>query len=69
MTSIRARRSFIESTDLSSDMNPDTAVAIKDALVQTAQALNRVNDEDPSVIHSDNKEYFDDTSVYEISTL
>ena len=29
MASIRARRSFIESTDLSSDMNTDSAVVIK----------------------------------------
>ena len=30
MASIRARRSFIESTDLTSDMNPDSAVVIED---------------------------------------
>ena len=32
-----------------------------------AQTLNRVNDEEPSVTHSDNKEYFHETSVYEDS--
>ena len=67
MASIRARRSFIKSTDLSSDMNPDSAVVIEDALVQAAQALNRVNDKEPSVTHGDNKVYFDETSVYEDS--
>ena len=36
MVSFRARRSFIESTDLSSDMNPDSAVVIEDALVLMA---------------------------------
>ena len=44
MTSIKARRSFIESTDLSSDMNTDAAVVIEDTLVKMAQALNRVTD-------------------------
>ena len=34
MASIRARRSFIESTGSSSDMNPDSAVVIKDTLVK-----------------------------------
>ena len=67
MASIRARRSFIESIDWSSDMNPDLAAVIEDTLVQMAQALNRVNDEEPSVTHSDNKEYCDETSVYEDS--
>ena len=66
MASISARRYFIENTDLSSDMNPDSAV-IEDALVQMDQALNRVNDEGPSVTHSNNKKYFDETSVYEES--
>ena len=65
MASIRARRYFIGSTDLSSDMNPDLAAVIEDTLAQMAQALN--NDEEPSVTHSDNKEYFDETSVYEDS--
>ena len=32
MASIRARRFFIESTDSSSDMNPDSAVVIEDTL-------------------------------------
>ena len=63
MASIRVRY-FIKSTDLSSDINPDSAVVIEDASVKTAQALNRVNDEEPSVTCSDNKEYFDETSVY-----
>ena len=53
--------------DLKSDMNPDLAAVIEDALVLTAQALNRVNDEEPSETHSDNKEYCDETSVYEDS--
>ena len=67
MASIRARRFFIRSTDSSSDMNPDSAVVIEIALVQTAQALNRVNDEEPSLTCSNNKEYFDETSVYKDS--
>ena len=67
MASIRVRRSIIKSTDLSSEMNPDSALVIEDDLVQMAQALNRVNDEEPSVTHSNNKEYFDETSVYEDS--
>ena len=67
MASIRARRSFIENMDLSSDMNPDLAVVIEDALAQTAQAINRANDEKPSVTCSNSKEYFDETSVYEDS--
>ena len=49
MASIRARRFFIESTDSSSDMNPDSAVVIDDTLVKMAQALNRVTDEEPNV--------------------
>ena len=53
--------------DLSSDMNQDSAVVIEDALMQTAQALNRVNDEEPSVSHRNNKEYFGETSVYKDS--
>ena len=65
MTSISARRSLIESTDMNSDMNPDSAVGIGDTSVKTAQALNRVTDEEPSVICSDNKDNFDETSVYE----
>ena len=36
MASIKARRSFITSTDLSSDMNPDSAVVIEDNLVKMA---------------------------------
>ena len=64
MASIRARRSFIESTDSRSDMNPDSAVVIEDTLVKMAQALNRVTDKEPSVTCSDNKDYFYETSVY-----
>ena len=45
MASIRARRSFIKSTDSSPDMSPDSAVVIEDALMEMAQALIRVNDE------------------------
>ena len=67
MASIRARRFFIRSTDSSSDMNPDSAVVIEDVLEQMAQALNRVNDEEPSVTHSKNKDCFDETSVYKDS--
>ena len=64
MASIRARRSVIESTDSSSDMNSDSAVVIKDTLVKMDQALNRVTDEEPSVICSNNKDNFNETSVY-----
>ena len=60
MASIRARSSFIDSTDLSSDMNPDSAVVIENTLVKMAQALNRVTDEEPSVTCSNN---FDAKSV------
>ena len=67
MAYIWARRSFIGSTDLSSDMNPDFTVMIEDAFALMAQALNGVNDEEPSVTHSDNKENSDETSVYEDS--
>ena len=67
MVSIRARRSFIKSTDLSSDMNPDSAVGTKDALKLMAEALNSINDEKPCVTHSNNKDYFDETSVYKDS--
>ena len=45
MASIWARRSFIEITDLNSNMNPDLAVVIENPLVQMAQAFNKVNDE------------------------
>ena len=48
MASIRARRSFIDSMDLSSDINPDLAVVIEDALAFTAQAVNKANDEELS---------------------
>ena len=64
MASIRARRSFIESTDLSSDMNPDSAVVIENTLVKMAQALNRDTDEEPSVICSNNRDNVDEISVY-----
>ena len=53
--------------DSSADVNPDSAVVIEDALALMAQAPNRVNDKQPSVTHSDNKEYCDETSVYEDS--
>ena len=39
MAFIRARRTFNESTDLSSDMNPDLAVVIENTLVKLAEAL------------------------------
>ena len=64
MASIIARRFFIESTDLRSDMNPDSVVVIKDTLVKMAQALNRVTDKEPGVTCSNNKDYLDETSVY-----
>ena len=67
MAPIRARRYFIESTGSSSDMNPDSAVVIEDTFVKTTQALNRVTDEEPSVTCSNNKDYLDETSVYEDS--
>ena len=67
MASIRARESFIESTDLSSDMNPDSMGVIENTLVKMAQALNRVTDKEPSVMCSDNKDNFDGTSVYKDS--
>ena len=66
MASIKARRSFIEIMDSSSDMSPDLAVVIGDTLVLT-QAINKANDEEPSVTHSDNKKNCDETSVYEDS--
>ena len=55
---IRARRSFIKSMDLSSDMNPDLVVVIEDTLAQMAEALNRLTDKEPNVMCSNNKEYF-----------
>ena len=67
MASIRARRSFIESTDLSSDMNPDSAMVIEDTLVKMAQAFNKVTDEEPSVTCSSNQDNLNETSVYEDS--
>ena len=63
MASIRARRSFIKSTDSSSDMNPDSAVIIEDTLVKMAQALNRITDEEPSVTQNGNQDNFNETSV------
>ena len=65
MGSIKARRSFIESTDLSSDMNQDSAVVIEDALVKMAQALNRDTDKEASVTGSGDQDSLDETSVYE----
>ena len=65
--SIRARGSFIDSTDLSSDMNPDSAMVIENTLVKMAQALNRDIDEEPSVICSNNRDNVEEISVYEDS--
>ena len=45
-------------------MNPDSAEAIEDALVKMAQALNRVTDKEPSVPGCNNKDNFNETSVY-----
>ena len=42
-------------------------MVIEDILVKTAQALNRVTDEEPSVTHSSNQDNLDETSVYEDS--
>ena len=42
MASIRARRSFIESTDSSSDMNPVSAVVIEDTLVKQLKLLTEL---------------------------
>ena len=67
MASIRARRSFIDSTDLSSEMNPDSAVAIKNTLEKMAQALNKDIDEEPSVTCNNNTDNFDEISVYKDS--
>ena len=57
MASIRTK-SFIESTDLSSDMLLDSAVVIGDTLMEMAQVLNRVTDKKPSVTHGNNKDNF-----------
>ena len=67
MASTRARRSLIESMNLSSDMNPDSAVVIEDTLVLMAQAINNANDKESSVTHSDKKDNCDETSIYEDS--
>ena len=67
MAYVKARRSFIKSTDLSSNMNPDSAVVIKDTLVKMAQALNRVTVEEPGVTHSGDHDNLDETSVYKDS--
>ena len=67
MVFIKARRSFIESIDSSSDMNPDSAVVVEDTLVKMTQALNRVTDEEPSVTHSSDQDNLDETSVYKDS--
>ena len=56
MASIKLRRSLIESTDLSSDMNPDSGVVIEDNVVKMVQAFNRVTDEEPSITHSGDQE-------------
>ena len=52
MVSIRARGSFIKSIDLSSDMNPDSAVVIEDTLAFMTQAINKASNEDLSEMHS-----------------
>ena len=67
MASIRVRRSFIESTDLSSDMNSDLAVVIEDTLALMTEAINKANDKEPNVTRSDKKENCDETPVYEDS--
>ena len=67
MTPFRARRSSIKSMDSSSDMNRDLALGIEDVLMLMAQAINKANDKEPSVTHSDNKENCDETSVYKDS--
>ena len=67
MASIKARRSFIESADWTSDMNPDSAVVIEDTLVKKVQVLNRVTDEEPSVTHSSDQDKLDEISVYKDS--
>ena len=64
MASIKARKSFIESTHLSADMNLYSALVIEDTL---AQALNRVTNEEPSVAPSGDHDKLDKTSVYEDS--
>ena len=65
MTLIRARRLFIESTDSSSDINPDSSVVIEDTLVKMVQAFTRVTYEEQSVTHSCNQDDLNETSVYE----
>ena len=51
-------------------MNPDSAVVIEDTLVKMAQAPNKVTDEEPSVTHSGDQDYLDETSIYkDIYTL
>ena len=67
MASIKARRSFIERTDSSSNMNPDSAVVIEYTLVKMAHAFNRVTDEEPSVTCSGDQDNLDETLVYEDS--
>ena len=42
-------------------------MVIEYAFVLKAQAINKANEKEPSVTHSDNKETFDETSVYEDS--
>ena len=59
MASIRARRSYIKSVDWSSDMDPDLAVVIEDALEFTAQAINKSNDKELSEMCSNKKENYD----------
>ena len=53
----------------SSDINPDLAVVIEDALALMAQTINKANDKGSGVTHSDIKENYDETSVYENSYI
>ena len=67
MASVRARRSFIVSTDSGSDRNYDSAVVIKGTSVKMAQALNRDTDEESSATHSGDQDTLVETSVYKNS--
>ena len=67
MASIRARRSFIESTNSSSEMNTRFSCGYEDTLVKMAEALDRVTDEEPSITHSGIQDDLNETSVYEDS--
>ena len=69
MTSIKARRSFIESTDSGSDMNPDLSAVIEDTLVKMSQAINIVTDVEPSLTCSGDQGNLDETSAHEDSSI